>query len=463
MAGLGYTVSYKPWVNPYTGTLTGALACCSTTSQQSVVRRLAPATTFPYKYPSFSYGYGDSDSSDSSDDEEVGGVDVDAHQKQLEPTNNKNPTAARDSSETASSSTSKRKVIATNDEDNQQRTPDDCEAHKTSRTEFIDAKSNSAEVYGWIRGHVVIKSKDEDTLSFVHPLGHGSLGVVEAVHEKGGKHSVFVRKRIQPRRQAALYFDIVREEVRILKLLTHPHIVTLIGPYEDQQFLRRPSYCILMAPVGESDLEHFLETIGEYATSSNFATQGREHIRHWFACLVSALRYMHASGVRHQDIKPSNIIHKGGKVFFTDFSSSSTFNVDHTTSTDGHAHSTLMYGAPEMVLHRTKHGTTSDVFSLGCVFCDMLAVMGGQSVSSFQDYLREEGDGVGRPRNFLSYGAELPFIHKWFDDSRFFEECVSAMLRPDRTSRPSADKVIQILALFEPDVPSCRCEFGTEM
>lgn len=218
-----------------------------------------------------------------------------------------------------------------------------------------------------------------------------------------------------------------------------------------------------MAPVGDSDLEHFLETTREHVTSPNFVTQGRENLRHWFACLASVLRYMRASGVRHQDIKPSDIIHKGRKVFFTDFSSSSTFNVDHTTSTDRHAHSTLMYGAPEMVLHRAKHSTTSDVFSLGCVFCDMLAVMGGQSISSFPDYLREEGDGVGGPRNFLSYCAELAFIHKWFDDSRFFKECVSAILLPDRTSRPSADKVLQILALFEPVVPSCRCEFGTEM
>ncbi|KAF2631296.1 hypothetical protein BU25DRAFT_481884 [Macroventuria anomochaeta] len=117
-----------------------------------------------------------------------------------------------------------------------------------------------------------------------------------------------------------------------------------------------------MSPVGGSNLANFLERVSSPETTSEFRTQARVYIRRWYACIASVLSCMHGSGVRYQDIKPSNIVHRGDRVFFTDFGSSSTFDIDHTTSTDAHARLTAMYGAPEMVLHCGEHGRSSDIF-----------------------------------------------------------------------------------------------------
>jgi serine/threonine protein kinase len=94
-----------------------------------------------------------------------------------------------------------------------------------------------------------------------------------------------------------------------------------------------------MTPVGDNDFRSFLELV----TSGGLETiQQRNWLWKWFVCLSSALAYLHGEGVRHQDIKPSNIIHKGDQIYFTDFSSSCAFEVGQTTSTENPARSSAM-------------------------------------------------------------------------------------------------------------------------
>lgn len=107
-------------------------------------------------------------------------------------------------------------------------------------------------------------------------------------------------------------------------------------------------------------------------------------------CLASTLAYMHSSGVRHQDIKPSNIIHRGSTIYFTDFSSSSQFQIGQTISTENPARTSAMYSAPEVincdgVLNR--HGRGTDVFALGAVFREMLTVLTDYSVEDLHRFL----------------------------------------------------------------------------
>ncbi|KAF1837889.1 kinase-like protein, partial [Decorospora gaudefroyi] len=162
----------------------------------------------------------------------------------------------------------------------------------------------------------------------------------------------FVRKRVKlPARklQAKATLKIIQEEADNLRSLVHPHIVAFIGSYEELKSSNRHYYFLLMSPVGDNDLRNFLDIAGESTeldfTSSTSRTW-RSWIHSWFACLASALAYMHEKGIRHQDIKPSNIIHKGNRVYFTDFSSSCAFDVGRTTSTDNPSRSSPMYAAP---------------------------------------------------------------------------------------------------------------------
>jgi hypothetical protein len=246
------------------------------------------------------------------------------------------------------------------------------------------------EHYGWSKEHIVLGPTDEEPLSTCKFLGKGSIGSVEEVRCRNTQLPTFVRKRVElsPRkRQAQAEWELIRAEAKCLKSLIHDHIVTLIGSYDQHtESPTRHTYFFLMCPVGDNDLKHFLDEVGEHfeqnAASAQLSTW-KGWIASWFVCLSSALAYMHKQGVRHQDIKPSNIIHKGGQIYFTDFRSADTFEAGHTTSTEKQSHTSPMYAAPEIIAKYERHGRGSDIFALGGVFCDMLTVIEDQSVESF--------------------------------------------------------------------------------
>ncbi|KAF2993797.1 hypothetical protein E8E13_000290 [Curvularia kusanoi] len=319
----------------------------------------------------------------------------------------------------------------------------------------------SPQSFGWTEDHVVLESSEEDILEAVNPLGHGSLGVVEEVRRIGGYFATFVRKRVRlpPRKKdAAAYLKFVEGEARTLRSLVHLHIVTLVGSYEDRKQPARPSYCLLMAPVGDNDLKTLLSIVGEDDMAPEDSIYWRSCMLEWMACLASALKYMHASGIRHQDIKPSNIIHKGNHVLFSDFSSSSSFKIGHTTSTGNPAHSTPMYGAPEVTWDRGRHGLATDIFALGCVFSDMLTVTGGRAVQDFQDHLRNNDEAAAiHSDSLLRYSQNVPAIRSWFADSHIFNAVISPMLQLDRKMRTTADEVLQALIRNDCCDMSCSC------
>jgi serine/threonine protein kinase len=265
------------------------------------------------------------------------------------------------------------------------------------------------------------------------------------------------------RLQAQATIKIIQEEAKNLKSLVHQHIITLLGSYEETKPRNRHSYYLLMSPVGENDLRNFLEMVGdENETRSQTAALSiwKTWIYGWFACLASALAFMHGNGIRHQDIKPSNIIHKGQDIYFTDFSSSCAFDIGHTTSTDNPSRASPMYAAPEIIENYTgnlqRHGRATDIFALGCVFCDMLSVLTGGSVSMFQGAIRDP-EAINFGRGALYYSQRLSQISEWFTSSAIFSDHICAMLQHSRDLRPTAMAVVQWFVIDNIFNDTCTC------
>jgi hypothetical protein len=344
----------------------------------------------------------------------------------------------------------------------------------TARKELIantPQSERNPDVYGWAYGHRVFSPEEEDPVIACRILGHGSLGVVEEVRRKDTQLPTFVRKRVQlsPRKsQAKATLAIIQEEARNLASLVHPHIVALIGSYEEHQLQNRHFYYLLMVPVGDNDIKNFLDIVGErldHEPASLNVDTWKRWIHSWFTCLSSALAYMHENGVRHQDIKPSNIIHKGEKVYFTDFSSSCAFDVGRTTSTENPSRSSPMYAAPEITDKYQgslrRHGRASDIFALGCVFCDMLSVLIGRSVHYFQEYLindtHTDRSGSVTDGSPLHYSRKVGAIGRLLWQTNIFSSHIAAMLRSDRKQRPTAANVLQELISNQIFDESCGC------
>ena len=287
--------------------------------------------------------------------------------------------------------------------------------------------------------------------------GHGLHGEVVEVTCRGIKLAL---KRVQQRPVAAVQL----RETEVMKALSHHHVVGLVGT-----FYQAPYFGLLTWPVARFDLVTDLEFTDlarsklpgseadaearmlELTELDNLAEGDVEHTIHignFFGCLTLAVAYLHRNNVRHKDIKPSNILIFNGGIRLTDFGAAKNYTLDVTSSSESRERGTLRYCAPEVAVFTTS-GRSADIFSLGCVFLEILVATSKSSTFIGLEKLR--------PAKNNSYEANLALKQRWLDlvtpdaedmaDTRpFLKEVVKQMLDADRHARPKASQLALLLA-----------------
>jgi mitogen-activated protein kinase 15 len=89
--------------------------------------------------------------------------------------------------------------------------------------------------------------------------------------------------------------------------------------------------------------------------------------------ILKAMKFIHSAGIIHRDLKPSNIlINSEAYIKICDFGLARciTSHVRDITMTDYVA--TRWYRAPEILLGSTKYSTQADMWSVGCIFGELL-------------------------------------------------------------------------------------------
>jgi serine/threonine protein kinase len=187
------------------------------------------------------------------------------------------------------------------------------------------------------------------------------------------------------------------DEIEIMKLLKHDHIVEYAGSYTDPRYIS-----LIMLPIAEMDL-------GVYITRATVSN--RPELRTFFGCLANALEFLHEQKIRHRDIKPGNILINRGRVFLTDFGLSLNFTDASSSTTMSMVNGmTRRYCAPEVALGRFRN-TKSDIWSLGVVFMEMVAVLKGLTTqymdSFYKQHISWQACIRGQPVGTLDIVAEL--------------------------------------------------------
>lgn len=279
-------------------------------------------------------------------------------------------------------------------------------------------------------------------------LGKGSFGVVEEVITRCGQ--LLVQKRIHvPRKkdQARRYREMIDGEIANLKSLSHAHIVKLVGSYEQRKGIYDLQVCVLMWPSGDEDLEIFLEETYPDAPNDVKELTFKPWMRSWFLCLTSALAYIHSQNMRHEDIKPKNIIRCGGNIYLTDFSSSRKLEDGGVTSTTSPALATRLYAAPEAMLDElgraNRHGFGTDVYSLGLVFLEMVVILQGHSLVDLQASIFMHEHGIREYHRSLRDLDLTSLGESFLRDSLLglYKSCIQVMLSPERKERPTARQI----------------------
>lgn len=187
--------------------------------------------------------------------------------------------------------------------------------------------------------HLHLASSGDDYFRSTEPLGYGRYGTVDKVYS-ANTGRVYARKRILRGHSPLADERLLKQfetEIQALKRLWHPHIVKFRGSYTDSRALG-----IIMLPVAEMNLDEYLK---EANKDDNLR---RRRLRSFSGCLATALAYLHQQNIRHNDIKPQNILVANENVYLSDFGTSRAWGTDGQSTTQGkHEGYTPRYSAPE--------------------------------------------------------------------------------------------------------------------
>lgn len=285
-------------------------------------------------------------------------------------------------------------------------------------------------------GHTSIDD-DEGHIQELRILGEGACGVVEEVIVNPSSTMVrCVRKRIgRPRQLKALkqIMAAFTREVGVMRQVNHHHCVRLIGSYTDIDHIN-----ILSSPVADMDLANLLDL--------PIHDRERDILYRGFGCLCGAINYLHQRNIRHEDLKPQNVLIHGDNILLTDFGFSLDFSDDSMSTTTGRPSAwTIRYSAPEVLDFEPRNRAT-DIWSLGCVLLEMVSAFKGTRLSDLKDRWKHTGNGQS------SFARNIEAVTEWFEEEiakSSLEETVRhlcflirSMLHENRAYRPTAQQVV---------------------
>ena len=271
----------------------------------------------------------------------------------------------------------------------------------------------------------------------IRALGGGSFGEVDEVREISTGAS-YARKHIHLRadRPPDVIANEVQNEVAIMQKLRHPHIANVLFYLKEKE-----AYSIFMLPVADHDLGAYLRL----CIDQEYPAAMTKQIYPWFGCVLDALAYAHRSTIKHQDIKPSNILIKNHQPLLCDFGLEKDFARLNSSASDGRKmRGNLKYRAPEIKPGQSR-GRKADVFSLGCVYSEMFTVTQAKSLEDYGDFRRTAGSVLFRDCLENVWNWMKGFEGKGNKLSDLLVDQILNMINKNTTERHTAEQAMNFL------------------
>ena len=213
----------------------------------------------------------------------------------------------------------------------------------------------------------------------IENIGIGAYGVVcSAIHSKSGEKVAI--KKIPNVFDALTVAKRTYREIKILKHFKHDNIICIREILMPKENVKTYQEIYVVFDLMESDLHRIIYSDQELS---------EEHVRYFLYQILRGLKYIHSANVVHRDLKPSNLlVNQDCHLRIGDFGMARgmfyTPNEPSYYMTQYVA--TRWYRAPEILLSMLEYGTAVDMWSVGCIFAEM---MGRKHIFPGKDYMSQ--------------------------------------------------------------------------
>ncbi|KAL6702653.1 hypothetical protein ACN47E_001276 [Coniothyrium glycines] len=308
------------------------------------------------------------------------------------------------------------------------------------------------------------------TYEILNPIEEGSYGWVSRARDVSTSRIVALKKVKMDSSSTDGFPITALREISILQRARHPNIVSLIevlAPAATTDAAAAAAAdatdCVLALEFAEHDVRALLRDMHAPFLGSEVKTLLRQ--------LCAGVAFLHDSGILHRDLKTSNLLlDNRGVLRIADFGMA-RYVPPAGAGADADAPPltqlvvTLWYRAPELLLGAAAYGTGVDMWSVGCVFAELLlqqpvlqgknevdqlarifALAGVPSEESWPGFSRlPHARSLRLPRAQVPQGGAT----RGFDRARFPSltragvELLAGLLSLDPAQRPAAKQVLE--------------------
>ena len=207
----------------------------------------------------------------------------------------------------------------------------------------------------------------------IKPIGKGAYGVVCSAKNLETTEKIAIKK-IGNAFENAVDAKRTLREIKLLRHLNHENIIAIkdiLKPPSREDF----SDVYIVYELMDTDLHQIIRSSQPLSD---------DHCQYFVYQLLRGLKYIHSANVLHRDKKPSNLrLHAKCDLKICDF------GLARTTSEREYMTEyvvTRWYRAPELLLSCAEYTAAIDVWSVGCIFAELL---GRKPLFPGKDYVHQ--------------------------------------------------------------------------
>jgi cyclin-dependent kinase len=191
----------------------------------------------------------------------------------------------------------------------------------------------------------------------IEKIGEGTYGVVFKAKNKDTNQIVALKRMRLDSEEEGVPCTAIRE-ISLLKELKHNNIVRLYDVIHTENMLT-----LVFEYLDRGDLKQYMDIRDGKLTIPK--------IKSFLYQILQGTFFCHDHSVLHRDLKPQNLlINKEGELKLCDFGLARAFGIPVKKLT--HEVVTLWYRAPDVLLGSQRYGTAVDIWSIGCIFGEMV-------------------------------------------------------------------------------------------